>query len=279
MKNAAEAAHGGYAISTYAMKELPLEQAVQTMASRGWTAIEIMCEFAHREWVDWPLERVDALAEWGRAHGIRWSVHAPIEDVNPAEEDELLRARGLYVLRRCIERAERLGAAYVVVHPGAMDSGDDYAEDAWERAAAFLGELLGATAGCRAAIALENVPPYPGLLGSRVEELVRVVTAAGSPRLGLVYDVGHAHMLGGGYALQGLREAAPHLLGLHVSDNRGSADDHDAVGKGTVPLEALLAGLPELAAERHVMELCTLEDAELSAARVLELRSGQAVGV
>ncbi|AEI45649.1 hypothetical protein KNP414_07139 [Paenibacillus mucilaginosus KNP414] len=105
------------------------------------------------------------------------------------------------------------------------------------------------------------------------------MTAAGSPRLGLVYDVGHAHMLGGGYALQGLREAAPHLLGLHVSDNRGSADDHDAVGKGTVPLEALLAGLPELAAERHVMELCTLEDAELSAARVLELRSGQAVGV
>ncbi|MCG7215153.1 sugar phosphate isomerase/epimerase family protein [Paenibacillus mucilaginosus] len=279
MKNAAEAAHGGYAISTYAMKELPLEQAVQMMASRGWTAIEIMCEFAHREWVDWPLERVDALAEWGRAHGIRWSVHAPIEDVNPAEEDELLRARGLYVLRRCIERAERLGAAYVVVHPGAMDSGDDYAEDAWERAAAFLRELLDATAGCRAAIALENVPPYPGLLGTRVEELVRVVTAAGSPRLGLVYDVGHAHMLGGGYALQGLREAAPHLLGLHVSDNRGSADDHDAVGKGTVPLEALLAGLPELAAERHVMELCTLEDAELSAARVLELRSGQAVGV
>ncbi|WP_330217402.1 sugar phosphate isomerase/epimerase family protein [Paenibacillus mucilaginosus] len=123
------------------------------------------------------------------------------------------------------------------------------------------------------------MPPYPGLLGTRVEELVRVVTAAGSPRLGLVYDVGHAHMLGGGYALQGLREAAPHLLGLHVSDNRGSADDHDAVGKGTVPLEALLAGLPELAAERHVMELCTLEDAELSAARVLELRSGQAVGV
>ncbi|AFH65634.1 sugar phosphate isomerase/epimerase family protein [Paenibacillus caseinilyticus] len=279
MKNAAEAAHGGYAISTCAMKELPLEQAVRTMASRGWTAIEIMCEFAHREWVDWPLERVEALAEWGRAHGIRWSVHAPIEDVNPAEEDELLRARGLYVLRRCIDRAERLGAAYVVVHPGAMDSGDDDAEDAWERAAAFLGELLGATSGCRAAIALENVPPYPGLLGSRVEELVRVVKAAGSPRLGLVYDVGHAHMLGGGYALQGLREAAPHLLGLHVSDNRGSADDHDAVGKGTVPLEALLAGLPELAAERHVMELCTLEDAELSAARVLELRSGQAVGV
>ncbi|MGF7031258.1 sugar phosphate isomerase/epimerase [Paenibacillus mucilaginosus] len=116
MKNAAEAAHGGYAISTCAMKELPLEQAVRTMASRGWTAIEIMCEFAHREWVDWPLERVEALAEWGRAHGIRWLVHAPIEDVNPAEEDELLRARGLYVLRRCIERAERLGAAYVVVH-------------------------------------------------------------------------------------------------------------------------------------------------------------------
>ena len=214
-----------------------------------------MCEGPHGELLDWPAERLAELQRFGTEHGISWTLHAPITGCNPATRySEPLRA-SLDLLVRTLRVAEVLGCAHIVVHPGEADedaataleatsdrsvlsgasgqAADD--EGAALRVAAFLREAL--LAAPNVAIALENVPPYPGLLGTDAAFLGRVLQLADSPRIGIVFDVGHAHLTGAGQCLSSLRSVLFDVVSIHLSDNGGKHDDHQRLGAGTVPLE------------------------------------------
>ncbi|WP_238403093.1 sugar phosphate isomerase/epimerase family protein [Paenibacillus mesophilus] len=243
--------YGHYAVSTYAYLSLTLEEAVRKIAGEGWKAIEIMCEGPHGELLDWPAERLAELKRFGSEHGIAWTLHAPITGCNPATRySEPLRA-SLDLLVRTIRVAEALECAHIVVHPGEADGDEATAhessspagglaaddEGAALRVAAFLREALHAAEAPAVSIALENVPPYPGLLGTDAAFLGRVLQLADSPRIGIVFDVGHAHLTGAGQCLSSLRSVLFDIVSIHLSDNGGKHDDHQRLGAGTVPLE------------------------------------------
>lgn len=246
-------------VSTYAMMDVPLDEAVLKLMEEGWKAIEIMCEGRHGELLNWPLERVSGLKEWGRLHGISWSLHAPIADINPAaageEERRLSETRFLHTL----EIAEMLGCAYVVLHPGEREESSILQPSAVleRRVELFLRSVLSATEESSVVIALENVPPYPNLLGVDSAFLLRVVDSVASPRVGMVFDAGHAHLLGQGECISSLGEMLPHVIAVHFSDNLQVRDDHMRLGAGSVPL-------------KEVMEL--LHQSGFSGTWVLELR-------
>lgn len=242
---------GHYAVSTYAYLNYSLEEAVRKIAGEGWLAIEIMCEGPHGELLDWPAERLAELRRFGTAHGIAWTLHAPITGCNPATRySEPLRA-SLDLLVRTLRVADLLECSHIVLHPGEADedaaaeleaesgAGRQAADDegAALRVAAFLREALLAAGTPNVAIALENVPPYPGLLGTDAAFLGRVLQLADSPQIGIVFDVGHAHMTGAGQCLSSLRSVLFDIISIHLSDNGGKHDDHQRLGAGTVPLE------------------------------------------
>lgn len=265
-------AYGGCFISTYALLDLPLEQAVLRLIDGGWKAIEIMCEGPHGELLEWPAERLSWLREIGEANGIAWTIHAPIAGCNPAAvDDDAIRASGS-VLLRTMRIAHMLGCAYVVVHPGEQAepvNGHDAAdfEEAAQRVAAFLRDALQASRKSQVAIALENVPPYPGLLGTDAAFLQRVLQLAPSPRLGIVFDAGHAHLTGPGRCLSALRALLPDVIAVHLSDNRGELDDHMLLGTGTVPLEETVALTQQFRySGAWVLEMRSVPDAIASAA-------------
>ncbi|MDF2719120.1 MAG: hypothetical protein K0R28_6045 [Paenibacillus sp.] len=243
--------YGHYAISTYAYMDITLEEAVEKIAGEGWKAIEIMCEGPHGELLDWPAERLAELKRFGTKHGITWTLHAPITGCNPATRySEPLRA-SVDLLVRTLRVAEALECAHIVVHPGEADGDEATAfevssiangqaaddEGAALRVAAFLREAQLAAGTPNVAIALENVPPYPGLLGTDTAFLGRVLQLADSPQIGIVFDVGHAHLTGAGQCISSLRSVLFDVVSIHLSDNGGKHDDHHKLGAGTVPLE------------------------------------------
>lgn len=235
---------GKASISTYACSDQPIGQVVTQFIEEGWKGIEIMAEGSHGELLGWSKERIDELRNLGMHHDIRWSIHAPVGDCN-------LAASGAEDIREAVENvlhtmyiAEELGCQYVVVHPGEVSPEEmmkeGYKQAAFERILAFLQVVLKASSSSSMMLALENVPPYPGLLGSDAEFLEQLLMRMNSPRLRLIYDCGHAHLNGEGQAQAMLRRMLPHSIGLHLSDNRGIHDDHLGLGQGTVPLQELM---------------------------------------
>ncbi|MBY9082232.1 sugar phosphate isomerase/epimerase [Paenibacillus sp. HN-1] len=268
-------------VSTYAYIDNTLEEAVGKLVAEGWRRIEIMCEGRHGEVLDWSDDRVEELKRSGERYGISWSLHAPINECNPAAISELEAALSEAVLLDALRLADILGCSYVVLHPGSLDSCDaqidnrfaQESDDAVKRIAGFLARILDQTASSRTMIALENVPPYPGLLGVEPAFLHDIIQEVGSSRLGIVFDAGHAHMTGNGQCLLKLQQAMPRIVALHLSDNRGEADEHLGLGGGTVPLEAMIACLAASGySGKWVLELRKAEDLEGSAARLASLR-------
>lgn len=274
--------HNRYSVSTYAMIEEPLEDAIHCLVNEGWKAIEIMGEGRHDELLEWPQERLRSLQEIGKANGISWTIHTPITACNPAAVTPEEAAASMETMLRTLRIAELLSCEFVVLHAGRLDNheeggaepagriGEDETIAAAERVASFVRRALEETAGSKVKIALENIPPYPRSLGTDVEFLLRVLERVNSPRVGIVFDAGHAHLVGEEYCLHALQRVLPHAVALHLSDNRGEYDDHYAIGQGSVPIGALT----EMAVEygytgAWILEMHSVSDADASA-RVLD---------
>lgn len=225
---------GDFSISTFAMIQDPLETAIDRIIDDGWTGIELMCEEGHREILDWSKERLDALKEKGKRHGVRWSFHAPVYTVNPCATDEQEIEQSIETLHRAMDVADMLECSHVVIHAGASDDEQD-GQAAVLRCAAFVSRVLEKRSGSSLRLVLENVPPKPGLQGTSAEFVRAVADRVSHPRFGILLDVGHAHVRGEGYAVKALELCLPHLAALHLNDNLGDYDSHLAIGMGTIP--------------------------------------------
>ncbi|THF75495.1 sugar phosphate isomerase/epimerase family protein [Cohnella fermenti] len=269
-----------YGISTLTRIGQPLETALQRLAEAGWRRLEIMVEDGHRELLDWSEERLGELERWGERQGIAWSMHAPIHGVNSCSSDPSEVEAGLALLKRAIAIANRLGASYVVMHPGEYDrpipdpasDPNGYAEaraDCVARCASYLRRLIGETGGEEGnPLALENVPPRPDRFGWDCAFLADAIAASGTSRVRILFDIGHAHLCGEGHVMNELRKHERLLLGMHISDNRGMKDEHLAVGRGTIPYEGIVAALGK-AGDRIAWVLET--GSEAAASESLEL--------
>jgi len=196
-----------------------------------------------------------------------------------------------------------IGAGVLVYHSGLIAliqaaagleplPDDEALERGREREVAALRDLVPLAAERGVVVAMENRDPHPweiaalrhfGLpvdqlvkyhAGMSIPDLVAQVDRVDHPSLGLTLDVGHlflaAHQCGFDY-LQAIRQAAPFVRHLHVSDNCGrlggpfdSLNHRVPFGEGDVHLPPGWGGIP------HVEALRQLPDYE--GYYVLELR-------
>lgn len=184
--------------------------------------------------------------------------------INLASPDRVLRARSIQAFHDEVVRAMVLGADFLVAHPGASrGNGVDQAVEVLAMAlrTATRGLKLG-----RLRILLENTAGQGTVLGSRLEELARILNACAELDLGACLDT--AHLFAAGYPIhtaEGLEctlEAIERTVGLnrvfvlHVNDSKAAfgsrVDRHQHIGKGRIGLAAferiirhpLLAGRP-----------------------------------
>jgi len=148
-----------------------------------------------------------------------------------------------------LERAETLGLACVVIHPGShMGAGR---EAGLTRVVAAVDEATRRTSGYRVRIALENTAGAGNLIGSRLPELGALVRRAARPeRLGVCIDT--CHLFAAGYDIRtktgwtaAFDECAEHvglsrILAFHLNDARAALgsglDRHEHIGRGYLGL-------------------------------------------
>jgi sugar phosphate isomerase/epimerase len=225
-------------------RTLPLEprEALRIMKNLGFEEAELNYASFEHSGLDYPsyvnLLRL-SLLEASRL-GIRVPVvHAPWEEyflIHLGQGVEKAVAEALLIA----ETASSYGVEILVFHPFSqrrIGSGR-----AWWLNRRFF-SLLAAKLedeGIEAKIAIENTnraAPW-----NRVEETRRLVESAGSSRVGLCLDFGHAGV--NGYTPAKALEAAGRPVCLHVHDNHLSRDEHLPPGCGGLDWESLRAVKP-----------------------------------
>jgi deoxyribonuclease-4 len=190
--------------------------------------------------------------------------------VNLAAPDEAEWLRAIGAFHDELDRAERLGLPFVVIHPGSHRGAG------WEagvkRVARALDFLHARTAGYRVRIALENTAGAGNLLGARAEELGAILDAVRAPeRVAVCLDT--CHLFAAGYdirtpaglatTLERFRASVgfERIVAFHLNDARaglGSGlDRHHHIGRGHIGPGAFRALLRHPGLRRVPMALET----------------------
>ncbi len=182
--------------------------------------------------------------------GRRLTLHGPFQDLAPGALDDLVLAAGRRRLRQAWRWLPVFRPEAVVCHLGYEARHYRWDLEEWLRRAAATFRELGLRAGASGVrLMLENVYEDD-------PELVReVIQRIGLDHVRVCLDVGHLNAFGGGDFQSWLTVLWPYIGHLHLHDNRGHWDDHQALGTGTVPFEFVLGFL----ASRGVRPLVTLE--------------------
>jgi deoxyribonuclease-4 len=228
-----------------------LPRAVDRAALHGCHALQVFTK-STGQWRARPLppEEVAAFRRRVDETGIHPVVAHASYLINLAARDERLRAQSIASFGEELDRAEALGLAGVVLHPGACTGGDD------ETGLRLIGEslelVLQARRGGRAMVLLEHTAGQGTVLGHRFEHLATIIEhVGGSPRVGVWLDT--CHLLAAGYDIvsaAGYRDVfawfdrtvgLDRLKGFHLNDSKkplGSrVDRHEHIGRGHLGLE------------------------------------------
>lgn len=195
--------------------------------------------------------------------------------INLASSDEALWERSIAAFVDEIDRADLVGADYLVTHPGAhLGAGEPVG---LARVAAGLDEIEQRRPGHRVQILLETTAGQGTSLGHRFEHLAAIISQAANPdRLGVCLDT--CHVFAAGYALApaaAYRAAFrdfDRLIGLdrlkvfHVNDSKkplGSrVDRHEHVGRGHLGLEPFRLLVNDRRFRKHPMILETAKEVD-----------------
>jgi deoxyribonuclease IV len=170
--------------------------------------------------------------------------------INLASPDDAVYRKSIDAFVVEMERAERIGARYLVMHPGAFLDTDE--ETGLARVARALDEAHARCPGYRLQVLLETTAGQGTTLGHRFEHLARILSLVAEPgRLGICLDT--CHVFAAGYSLSPEPEyratfrAFDRLIGLsklkafHLNDSlkpQGSrVDRHAHIGRGHLGLK------------------------------------------
>ncbi|MDD5144201.1 sugar phosphate isomerase/epimerase family protein [Methanoregula sp.] len=212
-------------LSTFCCMDRPLEAALETLAPRT-GHVEIIADGPH-----------DILADPGvcSSYTCSYSVHAPTSEINIASVNERMRQSSVAVLGDMMAACAGIGARHLVVHPG-------YAayEQVRDRSFASLLRSLDELSRLQEELGVCTCVENMGAWECCHFQTPAVLPELQSRGLGFVLDCGHARLNGNLDAFL----ATGQCCHVHLHDNGGTNDDHDACGSGTINFPSILDQLP-----------------------------------
>ena len=236
------------------------------------TLNEVSKEFEHWEifsegehYLPYVLKRFAAVAP---SYSMKYSIHAPISDINIASLSERMREASTLELMATMEQAIEIGVTVVTIHPGTYSMTVPGQEPkSIEKAKRSLRTLDRVTAEFGIKMAVENMPSFKFFLGQRAEELRALVDGTD---MNICFDIGHANTTGETDNMIDI--LGDRIANIHVHDNMGDRDDHMTIGDGN----ADITKLKRLSKYKgnHIIESRSLESAVESRKRLLKIFSG-----
>jgi len=201
----------------------------------------------------------NALARFGAAapsYKMKYSIHAPICDVNIAALSERMREVSTMEMMATMEQAISADIKLITIHPGLYSMAvPELEQRSIERAKKSLRTLDRVTSEYGIKIAVENMPSFQFMLGRTAEELRDIVDGTD---MGVCFDIGHANTTGQIDAFTEL--LGDRIINIHIHDNHGKTDEHLTIGDGNIDFAKVLGKLKGYT-KNYIIESKTLESA------------------
>ncbi|MEW6387087.1 MAG: sugar phosphate isomerase/epimerase family protein [Thermodesulfobacteriota bacterium] len=198
----------------------------------------------------YPKGTFQQIARAFKSAGRRITLHAPFQDLAPGALDEWVRNATRSRLHQAFRFLPVFKPATIVCHLGYEDRHYQWNRKEWLACSnATWQEFTKLAAAQRVTVMLENVYETDPTL------FLEVISRVNSPNLKVCLDVGHLLAFGGGDFTLWLETLWPVIGQLHLHDNSGEDDTHQALGTGKVPLQYVL----DFMAARGSQPLITLE--------------------
>ncbi|MCG2829156.1 sugar phosphate isomerase/epimerase [Methanothermobacter sp. K4] len=212
-------------VSTLALSPLSLEEMLTWIEDAGADCCEIIYEY--------PLDDVEVADSFS----LDFTVHAPISDINIASLNRGIREASIAEVKSAVDLAVELDSEVVVVHPGSVPFlGRPHRDLIVQRNLESLSVISEYAEDRGAGIYPENMPRLEGPLLRELEELWLVADELESQ---VTLDAAHAATMGYSEA----EMVSPRVGHVHLSDNNGEVDSHDALGDGSLDFGTIIDGL------------------------------------
>ncbi|MCS7098086.1 MAG: sugar phosphate isomerase/epimerase [Candidatus Methanomethyliaceae archaeon] len=220
------------------------------------------------EWKDkLTKNRIKTLNEIKNTSNIRYTVHAPILDLNIAASNDTIRNTSIKIIMNSMERARAIDAEVFVIHPGLRTPLENLVPNLNKhlnmeslRRILNYGENLGLK------VAIENMPAGTRCFMQNSEEFSELIENGFSPYI--VLDIGHANT--SSQIKKFITELKDKIIHLHLHDNYGIEDEHRIIGDGNVDWNFIKSNI-SLDRIYAVVENTSLNDAIVSYERAIQL--------
>ena len=224
-------------IGHYYLNHYGFADGVAKMAEDGYECLDFSLEDTESEYYTKKdesfLGTVHKLRRDLKAGGITVEqIHGPLI-FPPKDSTAEDRADLFEKLTKAAVVAKYLGAKYMAVHP-LMPYGADSDEDpegVYALNLEFFKAITNVASKLGVVLCLENQPFANFPLSSPLAQL-RLVREVAHPSLKVCYDAGHANLVGGRIS-EDLKEIGDELRILHLNDNYGDTDSHNALFDGS----------------------------------------------
>ena len=225
-------------VSTLALYPQPLQEVLEFLEEKNVDYCEIINEYPYHEIDDGLLD----------SYQVKLTVHSPLSDINLASHNQLIRNSSITAVKRSMDRAVEWNADLVVVHPGSMPiMGKKISDSILKYNLESLVECADYAQDLGIYMCVENMPVIEGLLYQDLNELNSLLEEI---EVYMTLDVGHAH--NSGFSSSQMFDY-PLIKHVHLSDNDGTFDQHNALGMGNIDFDSLFKNMAEAQYDGIVM--------------------------
>jgi len=222
-------------ISTTLFKEKHIISELNNLRDFFFDGLELRLKEGHFDYDE--NREIEELKKSARKKKIAiFSLHAPSE-IDIASVDEWERVRSVREVEKAIVVANRLGAGYVIVHPGEIKSDVDLQLRMLKRS---LDEIVDFSEDWGIFLLIENT--LPGKIGDKPKEVKSILNMFEKSSVGCCLDTSHLNLLGSKMS-DGIELLSECIEEIHIGDNHGKRDDHILPYEGKIDWEDFLCGL------------------------------------
>ena len=228
-------------IATFPLMEKGLKGFMDFVASLNLQYIEIRSERPYALPQDVERGALENIQERLASLSLRPIIHSAVYDINVASLNPLIRKASIRQTLESIRFAAKIGAKIVIIHPGRLpkDYPPAYLKNSRINLLTSLNVMARMAGRMGVMLAIENSPRGRAhRLVTSPQEHLYILRRVGSSYLGALLDIGHAHTWGVDLR-EYIRSLADYILLFHLHDNRGQADEHLPLGRGTSDLRGV----------------------------------------
>ena len=230
-----------FGIATFPLLEEGLMGFMDFAASLSLKYVEIRGERPYAFPQDMHAKEVEAMQENLASRSLEPIVHSAVYDINVASLNPLIRRASIRQTVESIRFAAKIGAKIVIIHPGRLpkDYPPVYLKNSRINLLTSLNVMARMAGRMGVMLAIENSPRGRAhRLVATPQEHLHILRRLGSPHLGALLDIGHAHTWGLDLR-EYIRSLADYIHLFHLHDNRGGTDEHLPLGRGNIDLKGV----------------------------------------